>query len=199
MRKRGPLAGANRPRSGQLHYRSPTKRAAPTRRPRHAQKSGVGGRDGGTTKTISQFSSITSTFSENFPAAGGWDAGYDLWTNNWTNETMIWNQWAGGQSFWPSQATTSLTLNGVPYTFVCNGSASACSTGGDHSQAELMFFRQTQVTSGSVDLLAAFQWEVAHGYANATDVPTQLEYGVEVCYTSGSETFPMTGLTMSVS
>ena len=72
------------------------------------------------------------------------------------------------------------------YNFFANGS-------------ELMFFRQTQVPSGSVDILAAFQWEVAHGYAKATDVPTQLEYGVEVSYTSASETFPMTGLTMSVS
>jgi len=159
----------------------------------------VGGRDGGTTKPISGFTNITSTFAESFPAAGGWDAAYDLWTNNWTNETMIWNQWAGGNGYWPSQATTSLTLDGVPYHFLCNGSASDCCANGNHGNAEMMFFRDTQTSSGSVDLLAAFQWEVAHGYAKATDVPTQLEYGVEVSYTSGSETFPMTGLTMSVS
>ena len=61
-----------------------------------------------------------------------------------------------------------------------------------------MFFRDTQVTSGSVNILAAWQWEVANGYAKSTDVPTQLEYGVEVCYTSGAETFPMNGLTFTV-
>ncbi len=151
----------------------------------------VGGRNGATTKTISQFSSITSTFAENFPAAGGWDAGYDLWTDNWAHETMIWNAWAGGQSFWPSLAAGSggvqnINLGGVLYNFFANGS-------------ELMFFRQSQVASGSVDILAAYQWEVAHGYASASDVPTQLEYGVEISYTSGSETFPVTGLTMNVS
>ena len=102
------------------------------------------------------------------------------------NETMIWNQWAGDAGYWPSQATTSLTLDGVPYTFLDSG-------------GELMFFRQSQVSSGSVDILAAYQWEIAHGYAKATDVPTQLEYGVEISYTSGPETFPMTGLTMSLS
>jgi hypothetical protein len=32
----------------------------------------------------------------------------------------------------------------------------------------------------------------------STDVPTQLEYGVEICSTSGSETFPMTGLTFDL-
>jgi len=149
----------------------------------------VGGRNGGTTKTISQFSSITSTFSEAYPhvANDEWDAGYDLWTNNWSNETMIWNEWSGGASFWPNQATTTLSCGGVAYKFFANGS-------------ELMFFRQTQVKSGSADLLCFFSWEVAHGYAKATDVPTQLEYGVEISGTAGrNETFPTTGLTMSVS
>ncbi len=149
------------------------------------------------TTPISGFSSITSTFAETFPSAGGWDAGYDLWTNDFTNETMVWNQWAGSQAFWPACANgasgcpsggnpQALTLGGVPYHFFNNG-------------GELMFFRDTQVSSGSANLLAAFQWEVAHGYASSSDVPTQLEYGVEVCYTSGNENFPLTGLTMSVS
>ena len=160
----------------------------------------VGGRDGHTTKPISAFNSITSTFAESNPSGGGWDAGYDLWTNNWSNETMIWNQWAGAQSFWPQQANGSggaaLTLDGVPYHFFANGSnCNTTNVGG----CELMFFRDTQTNSGSVDLLAAFQWEVAHGYAKSSDVPTQLEYGTEVCYTSGSETFNTTGLTMSLS
>lgn len=145
----------------------------------------VGGRDSPSTKTIAQWSSITSTFSENFPTQGSWDAGYDLWTNNWTNETMIWNQWQGSQAYWYTQATTSVTLGGVAYKFIDNG-------------GELIFMRVNQVQSGSVDILAAWNWEVAHGYAQATDVPTQLEYGVEVCATNGNETFPMTGLTFSL-
>jgi hypothetical protein len=146
----------------------------------------VGGRDTPSTKPISGWNSITSTFSESYPSAGGWDAAYDLWLNNWSTEIMIWNQWAGSQSFWPDQATTAVTLNGVGYTFYNNG-------------GELMFFRDTQVTSGSVDILAAFKWLVSQGIVQATDVPTQLEYGVEVCYTSGAETFPMTGLTFNLS
>jgi len=149
----------------------------------------VGGRARGTSRTIAQFKSITSTFSEAFPHVSGdeWDAAYDLWTNNWTNETMVWNEWSGNASYWPSQARTALTIGGVPYHFIDNG-------------GELMFFRDAQVKSGSVNLLAVFQWEVAHGYAKSTDVPTQLEYGVEISGTAGRNmTFPMTGLTMSVS
>ena len=80
----------------------------------------------------------------------GWDAAYDLWLNNWSTEIMIWNQWAGAQSYWPDRATISLTLNGVGYKFYDNN-------------GELMFFRDTQVASGSVDILAAFQWLVSQG------------------------------------
>jgi hypothetical protein len=129
--------------------------------------------------------SIASTFAEAYPSAGGWDAAYDLWTDDWAHETMIWNQWAGSNSYWPGLATTAVTLGGVGYKFYDNG-------------GELMFFRDAQVTSGSVDLLAAWEWEVANGYASASDVPTQIEYGVEVSYTTGTETFPTTSLTVSV-
>ena len=162
----------------------------------------VGGRDGNTTKPISAFNNITSTFAEQNPSNGndGWDAGYDLWTNGWSNETMIWNQWAGAQAFWPMQANGSggqaLSLGGVPYHFFANGSkCNTTNVGG----CELMFFRDTQVSMGSVDLLAAFNWEVSHGYAKASDVPTQLEYGTEVCYTQGTERFNTTGFSINIS
>ena len=146
----------------------------------------VGGRKAPSTEPISRFSSITSTFSEAYPPAGSWDAAYDLWLNNWSIEVMIWTQWAGAQGYWPGIATHTLTLDGVPYRFYKNGS-------------ELMFFRASQTTSGSVNILAAFQWLVSQGYVSSSDVPTQLEYGVEIASTSGSETFPMTGLTFHLS
>jgi hypothetical protein len=146
----------------------------------------VGGRNTPSTKPISQYKSITSTFSEADPPGGGWDAAYDLWMNNFAHETMIWNQWAGSPSYWPGQAKIALKLDGVPYHFLANGS-------------ELLFFRDTQTASGSVDILAALRWEVAHGYAKSTYVPTQLEYGVEVCNTKGSETFPLGGVTFHLS
>jgi hypothetical protein len=172
----------------------------------------VGGRNTPSTTTISAWHSITSTFSEDYPSAGGWDAAYDLWTDNWTNETMVWNQWAGDNSFWADCAAAAdpesycgvpqnaaVTIDGVGYHFLANGPSNTDCTTANESDCELMFFRDTQVSSGSVDLLAVFQWEVANGYAKASDVPTQLEYGVEISYTSGTETFPMTGLTFSVS
>ena len=149
----------------------------------------VGGRTKGTTTPISAYGSITSTFAEKNDAAGSWDAAYDLWTDNWKHETMIWNQWAGAQSYWPSEARGhggyALTLDGVPYHFYANGK-------------ELMFFRDTQVASGSVDILAAYQWEVAHGFSKASDIPTQIEYGTEVASTNGNETFNVMALSVQL-
>jgi hypothetical protein len=165
----------------------------------------VGGRADPSTKPISAYNSITSTFSEAFPVIGdSFDAGYDLWTDDWTNETMIWNQWGGTQNYWgqcaepgPNQNdcvgsggavsdSVATTLDGVPYHVLNLG-------------GEIIFFRDTQVASGSVDLLAAFNVEVSQGWAKASDVPTQLEYGVEICSTIGSQTFPLTGLSFNLS
>ena len=76
----------------------------------------VGGRDHRSTTPISRWYSITSSFSEAFPSAGGWDAAYDLWLNDWHTEIMIWNQWTGAPSVWPSRANHSRQLgrSGVP-------------------------------------------------------------------------------------
>jgi hypothetical protein len=177
-------------------------------------------------ETIGAFSSITSTFDEGFPTGSGeaWDAGYDLWVGSLTSangasegtpydtEVMIWNQWQGSQDFWANCANgigscpsggnaQAVTLDGVAYHYFDNS-------------GELMFFRDTQVSSGSVDILAAFNWLVAHPSADphstdtanshqdepvvSTNVPTELEYGVEIVGTPGAQTFPLTGLTFNV-
>ena len=126
--------------------------------PRHQYD--VGGRDNPSTTPISGFKSITSTFSELNSTAGGWDAAYDLWTNNWSNETMIWNQWAGDNAFWANCASAAnsttfcgteqgvaLTLNGVPYHFLANGPQNANGTpipctAKNEGDCEYMFFRR---------------------------------------------------------
>lgn len=171
----------------------------------------VGGRDNPSTTPISGWGSITSTFADSEPAAGGWDAGYDLWTDNWANETMVQTSWAGANDFWPNCATAAnsesycghpqsgaVTLGGVAYHWLANGPMDGNCTTANESDCEIMLFRDAQVSSGSVNLLAVFNWEVANGFAKASDIPTQLEFGVEISYTSGTETFNTTGLTFSL-
>ena len=139
---------------------------------------------------LSSYNSIISTFSENFPSAGSWDAAYDLWTNNWGTETMIWNQDTGTQTYWNTQGTP-VTIAGVTYQFVNLGSEYIfIMPNADTANAE---------TSGSVNILAIYQYEIANGLAKASDRLTQMEYGAEICATNGTETFPLTGLTFNLS
>jgi len=136
-------------------------------------------------KTIAQYTSITSTFSEAYPAQGDWNAAYDNWMNNFSKEVMIWNEWNGSPGYWPTQAKTAVSLGGVPYHFYNNG-------------GELMFFRDSPVKSGSVDILAAYKWLVSQNLLSSSDVPTQIEYGLEICATVGTQRFDTTGFTVSL-
>jgi hypothetical protein len=137
-------------------------------------------------KTIAQYTSITSTFAEQYTPQGGWNAAYDNWMNNFSKEVMIWNEWNGSPGYWPSIATTAVSLGGEPYHFYNNG-------------GELMFFRDHQVKSGSVDILAAYKWLITQNLLKSTDVPTQIEYGVEICDTAGkTQRFDTTGFTVSL-
>lgn len=136
-------------------------------------------------KTVAQYNSITSTFAEQYTTQGNWDAGYDTWLNNWGKEVMFWNEWTGGQGYWATQAKTAVTLNGVPYHFINNG-------------GEMIFVRDTQVKSGSVDILAGYKWLVTQGLLSNSDVPTQIEYGVEICSTVGNQRFDTTGFTVNL-
>lgn len=145
---------------------------------------GQGPNGSASTKPISAYVTIGSTFAEAFGHVSGdeWDAAYDLWTNQWTDETMIWNEWTN--PYYPT-ACTQVTLGGVGYCV-------------SHSTGYTVFWRDAQVKSGSVDILAAYQYEVSRGWALASDVPTQLEYGVEIAGTVGTQSFPVTGLSFTL-
>ena len=175
----------------------------------------VGGRGTPSTKTIGQYNSIMSTFAENFPTTGdSFDAAYDLWLNNWSTEIMIWNQVEGDNTYWsqcaepgPNQGDCgvipiAVTLSGVGYPLLPLGPNSSkpnqeC-TAATEGTREYISVRDNQVSSGSVDILAAFKSLIANGLASSSDVPTQLEYGVEITATTGAQTFPLTGLTFTL-
>ena len=102
---------------------------------------------------------------------------------------MIWNQASSSlNGIYPPSDCVPVTIAGVGY---CEWNHGGYGT-------EVILERDTQVASGSVDILAAYQWEVAHGFAKASDIPTQIEYGTEVCYTNGAETFNTTAFGVNV-
>jgi hypothetical protein len=148
----------------------------------------VGGR-GSTPQAISTFSSVTSSFAEQASTVGQWDAGYDIWTNNWGGEVMIWNQASSSlNGIYPKSDCVPVTIAGVGY----------CEWNYGGYGSEVILERDTQVASGSVDILATLKWLETQGLIKATDTLTQIEYGIEVSSTAGGpQTFAVTNFTVN--
>jgi hypothetical protein len=126
---------------------------------------------------ISSFNSLTSNFAARSPHVGIYNVSYDIWTNgvatNGSTEFMIWtenfNQVPAG-----SKAAT-VAFGGVTYN--------VWKTSTNHYIA----FVPTQVmTSGTLDILAIFKWTIAQGWLPANSTLGQLDFGVELVSTGGS-------------
>jgi hypothetical protein len=127
---------------------------------------------------MSTFHSIASTFSETSPHVGDYEDAYDIWINGFGDghtELMIWvdnfNQVPGG-----SKVTTA-TFDGRTYD-VWRSPGSA----GQY----LAFVATTNFTSGTLDLLAIFNWTISQGWIASDSTLTQIGFGVEIAYTGGA-------------
>ena len=126
---------------------------------------------------ISSFKTITSTFAETSPHVGIYDVAYDIWTNGVATpgctEFMIWNenykQTPGG-----SLAAT-VTLGGRTYNVYKTS-----------SNGYIAFIPTAVFTSGTVDILEIFNWTISKGWLPANSTLGQLDFGVEIVSTNGT-------------
>lgn len=133
---------------------------------------------------VSSFSTITSSFGESIPAQGNWDAAYDIWTNNWNDEIMIWNN-EHNQGQIPPSGSIPVTIDGQGFH--------AWQDGSDY----VGVYMDTFETSGSVNILDVFKWLQAKGWMSATATLTAIGYGVEISETPGPETFQITNFSLT--
>jgi hypothetical protein len=129
---------------------------------------------------ISSLSSITSTFASNSPDTGTFEDAYDLWLNGLAgaggDEVMIWTDNSG--QIPAGSPTTSATFDGHSYT-VWKG-----------NNGPVSFVSNSNVTSGTLNLLEFFQWLINKGWEPANSSLDQVDYGVEIVSTnSAPETF----------
>jgi hypothetical protein len=127
---------------------------------------------------ISSFQSITTTFAATSPHVGIYDVAYDIWLNGvasaGSNEIMIWTENfkqvpAGGK-------VDAVTLGGQAYDVYRTG---------DGGYIALV---PTQVMlSGSIDLLGMFQYLMSKGFLATDSTIGQIDYGVEIVSTDGSD------------
>jgi hypothetical protein len=137
---------------------------------------------------IDSFSSVTSSFSTNFPhnaATAGW-AAYDLWFNDWADEVMIQTD-ISANSDYDCTAVTTATFGGMPWHLCVFGSERVWKPGTDDGHI-------INQASGTLDIKAFRVWMEQNGYLPAGSTWTAGSYGFEICDTGGTtEKFQVTG------
>jgi Glycosyl hydrolase family 12 len=137
---------------------------------------------------ISSFNSITSTFAETSPDSGIYEDAYDIWLNgigtSASTEVMIWTSNHGQTPSGSVQAT--VTIGGQSYT--------VWKTTGNY----IAFVASASVTSGTMNLLAFFQWLMSKGWITSTATLGQVDYGAELVSTNGVPgTFTFSGFSVN--
>jgi len=136
---------------------------------------------------ISSLHSVTSTFAETSPQVGIYEDAYDIWINgvasSGSTEIMIWTENHGQVPSGSVLAT--VTIGGRSYQVYKSGSYIA-------------FVAETNFTSGTMDLLAFFDWVIAQGWMPANSTLGQVDYGAELVSTNGAPaTFTFTNFSVT--
>lgn len=138
---------------------------------------------------LSSFHSITSSFAESSPHTGIYEDAYDIWLNgvasSGSTEVMVWTENHGQRPLGSVQAT--LSLGGRTYQVW-------------RQRRYIAFVAVSTFTSGTVNLLAMFQWLMNRGWIPGSSTLGQIDYGVELVSTnSAPATFAFTAFSVTTS
>ncbi len=143
---------------------------------------------------VSQFGSLASNFAESGPGMASnddYEFAYDMWLNgiatSTSDEVMIWN-YNDGQT--PSGSNVgTFSDGGITYQVYSTGS------GEGHYDA---FVAEDNYTSGSIDILAFYQYLIGRGIIPSSSTVDQIDYGIEICSTnSAPATFSVNNFSIS--
>jgi hypothetical protein len=148
-------------------------------------------RDFDSNPQISSFKSITSTFAETSPSTGIYEDAYDIWLNgiggSQRTEVMIWTDNHGQSPGGDAQGTVA--IDGKSYT------AWRATTG-----TYIAFVANDNFTSGTMNLLAFFEWLTSKGWLSSSATLGQVDYGAELVSTNGvPATFTFSNFSVSAS
>jgi hypothetical protein len=154
---------------------------------------------------LTKYTDIRSTYSVTMPgsphSSDDYEAAYDIWLGastqtSWTNdqEIMIWTD-NHGQT--PAGNDTGKTWTdpstGDVYEIWLDSGKTTVSSGNDI----VTLVSRANHASGAVDLLNVLKWLQSAGYTSANAGVDQIDYGFELCSTSGvTETFAVNGYTL---
>jgi xyloglucan-specific endo-beta-1,4-glucanase len=152
-------------------------------------------------KALSSLTSLSSTLASTTPSGGAWDAAYDIWDSTNAYEIMIWTNYTGtdtgGGNVEPISSTYTSAGNAqAVYTNVSIGGATYNVYEGNVGHQVISFLRTSKTNNTTTNILAVLQWIKSIGYFGNITVG-QVQYGVEVTSTSGSETWTMSNYTLT--
>jgi hypothetical protein len=149
-------------------------------------------------ESLSSFSSIYSSFSENMHPTSGTQAwaAYDIWLNNWGNEVMIHHDLARFNSYDNTPTARDVQFGGSGGVPVQSWDLHQYGSEWVWQPASNSWNEET----GSVDILAMLQWMEAKGYLPASSTLTSIGYGFEIASTGGvNENFQVSSYSLSAS
>jgi hypothetical protein len=152
-------------------------------------------------KSLSSLTSLSSTLSQSTPSGGAWDAAYDIWDSADAYEIMIWTNYTGtatgGGNVKPISSTYTSAGNAqAVYTNVSIGGATYNVYEGNVGHNVISLLRTSKTNNTTTNILAVLQWIKSVGYFGNITVG-QVQYGVEVTSTSGSQTWTMSNYTLT--
>jgi hypothetical protein len=125
---------------------------------------------------ITSFSTISSSFAHRGPHVGVYEFAYDIWLNgvasSGSTEVMIWTD--NYKQVPSGSAVETVSFDGQSYEVHKSGSYIA-------------FVGVTNVTSGTLDLLAFFKHVIDKGWIVPTSTLGAIDYGVELVSTDGTD------------
>jgi hypothetical protein len=136
---------------------------------------------------VSSFSAISSSFAHAGPQVGIYEFAYDMWLDGVADsnsiEVMIW-----------TDNYNQVPSGSVQETFMLNGRSYQVWKAGNY----IAFVDMSNVSSGTLDLLAIFNHVIAKGWAPSTATLGAIDYGVELVSTNGTDaTFSVTGFSLT--
>ena len=162
---------------------------------------------------------VTSTFNITPPNASGannqWEYAYDLWSSDYNNDIMVWEYTTPArlEANGAVVINTNVVIDGVSYTLLQNGGCTPLSclavNKTDGPQPEMMFVRNTNATTGSINADDFMKYIEANnpGTDNNGTITggmppdnnfSQVDFGWEICDTDGvNQTFTVNGYTLT--
>ncbi|HXI70616.1 MAG TPA: hypothetical protein VNN22_09720 [Verrucomicrobiae bacterium] len=139
---------------------------------------------------LAQMQSATATFNTTSPVGKSgywWDWTFDCWSANSADEVMILTSYYPSAGGWGTKIATNVTIGGILYKEVWQAAP---------GWNVVQFIPAQQMTSGTLDILAVWNWAASHGLLVNTDFDT-MQFGVEI--TSTGNTWQTFGLNYSAS